>query len=309
MLVFSRPARNSFTASDRIHSTLQKAVKDGNVLEKIKAFEMQAAAAQAESAMKIGVMNHRMQSVTASIQSAAHRTLSPGIIHPISPIIIQQQQSTRSSRGRYVPSVHQPQDGTGHATRKAAHVLEPAHGDVILKRRTPSQKTVNDEDYSITQISSMPLTAPQEDHQHHHRTSGSRSRHRQEITYDKRASSSNNEILSHKNQQKQKDIPTPSAKSSTRRRWLKGRKETSNQGDKQEIQIIKSSKTSKNKKKNTEQDKPDSKKTLNSIHKEKLSSDNNRVYGVPNANVIDQKQTESSSKIEEESESDPRKRL
>ena len=60
---------SSFAASDRIHATLQKAVKDGNVLEKIKAFEMQAAAAASS----------RMQSVTSSIQSAAHRTFVPAV--------------------------------------------------------------------------------------------------------------------------------------------------------------------------------------------------------------------------------------
>ena len=47
--------RTTYSAADRVHSTLQKAVKDGNVLEKIKAFELQAAAAaQADSTPKLG---------------------------------------------------------------------------------------------------------------------------------------------------------------------------------------------------------------------------------------------------------------
>jgi hypothetical protein len=304
IIIFSRTARSSFTASDRIHATLQKAVKDGNVLEKIKAFEMQAAAAQAESALKLGVINHRMQTGTASIQSAAHRTLSPAIIHPIQQTISpasaqqQQQQPIRSSRGRYVHPVQQCRDGThvsipGQESRKGAHVLEPAHGDVILKRRTPSQKAVNDEDYSITAISSMALTASQGHHRshhhpHHHRTSASRSRHRQEQTHDKRASSKT-EINSHKHQQKQKGTITPSAKTPTRRRWLKGRKEipieTPTQDDTQEVPVIKSSKSNRNKKKNTEQ-------ISSPIIKETPSSDNNRVYGVPNPNINEQNESD-----------------
>jgi hypothetical protein len=254
---------------------LQKAVKDGNVLEKIKAFEMQAAAAQAESATKlVSSINHR-------IQSAAHRTLSPGIVHPLTPLLMQQQ-----SIRRCVHPVQQRHDGTqgpivGHESRKGAHVLEPAHGDIILKRRTSSQKTANDEDYSITAISSMPLTSSHGRHRsHHQRTSASRSRHRPEIVHEKRAPSSH-EHVSHKHQQKQKVTTTPSAKSSTRRRWLKGRKETvieiPTQGDKQEVPVVKSTKTSKNK--NTKQEKLESKKTLIPVKKGKLSlsSDNNRV--------------------------------
>jgi len=337
-MIFSRTGRNSFRASDRIHSTLQKAVKDGNVLEKIKAFEMQAAAAQAESATKLVGINHRMQNVTSTIQSAAHRTLSPAIIHPvqqpISPIPVQQQQQQpiRSNRACYVHPIQHHRDGTHGATigsesRKGAHVLEPAQGDIILRRRTPSQ-TVNDEDYSITAISSMAITTSQghhhrnhhHPHPHHHRKSASRSRHRQEMVYDKRALSTN-ENISHKHQQKQKRTTTPSAKSSTRRRWLKGRKETPTetlvQNDKQEIPLIKSNKSSKKKKKNSEQKKTNSKKTSTSSKKGKSSSDNNRVYGVPNTDTSEQKKIESSSlkpsappkssKIEEKGESDPEK--
>ncbi len=136
------------------------------------------------------------------MQTTAHRTLSPAIVHlvqhPISPIPLQQQQqSVRSSRGRHVHPVQHHRTGTqgpilSQESRKGAHVLEPAHGDIILKRRTPSQKTVNDEDYSITAISSMTMTASQgHHHRHHHRTSASRSRHRQEMIYDKRAPSHN----------------------------------------------------------------------------------------------------------------------
>jgi hypothetical protein len=321
-LIFSRTGRNSFRASDRIHSTLQKAVKDGNVLEKIKAFEMQAAAAQAESAIKLGGLNHRMQTVTSSVQSAAHRTLSPVVVHPIqqpiSPTPVQQQQQTiRSNRGHHVHPVQHRRDAShgpiiGHESRKGAHVLEPAHGDIILKRRTPSQKTVNDEDYSITAISSVAATISQGHHQrgrqpqHHHRTSLSRSRHRQEMTYDKRAPS-NHENPTHKHQQKPKRTITPSSKSSTRRRWLKGRKDpptvTPVQSDKQEIPNVKSNKSSKNKKKTIEQEKTNGKKG-------KSSSDNNRVYGVPNTDVSEQTKIESppppvAPKIDEKVGSDP----
>jgi hypothetical protein len=258
-----------------------------------------AAAAQAESALKLSNTNHRMQ-------STAHRTLSPPIIHPIqntiSPISAQQQQlPIRSTRGRHVHPVQQRRDSThgpmtGHESRKGAHVLEPAHGDVILKRRTSSQKVVHEEDYSITAITSMALTASQGHHRNHHhqqqhrlhRTSTSRSRHRQEMTYDKR-SSSKTEINSHKHQQKQKGTITPSAKSTSRRRWLKGRKETPTetptQDDKQEISITKSNKSNKKKKKNTEQ-------ISSPTNKEKPSSDNNRVYGVPNPNVNEQNESD-----------------
>jgi hypothetical protein len=192
----------------------------------------------------------------------------------------------------------------GHESRKGAHVLEPAHGDIILKRRTSSQKTVNDEDYSVTQISSMALSTSQSHrHHHHHRTSASRSRHRRDTAYDKHTPSTN-ENLSHK----QKETTTSSVKSSTRRRWLKGRKETPIetpiQGTKQEIPSTKSNKNHKNKNKNTEQEKSDAKKASNSINKEKSSSDNNRVYGVPNTNGNEQIKTASPSKIEEECQSD-----
>ncbi|CAF3696404.1 unnamed protein product [Adineta steineri] len=300
-----RSVRSSFTTSDRIHSTLQKAVKDGNVLEKIKAFEMQAAAAaQAESITKLGGINHRIQ----PIQSIAHRTLSPPTIHPIhntiSPMTIQEQSIHSNRNHHHIHSGQQRYDGGshalihGHESRKGAHFLEPAHGDIILKRRTPSQKTI-DEDYSITAISSMALTNSQAQrggnhHHHHHRTSASRSRHRQEMTHGKRTPS-NHENLLHK----QKGSITPSAKSSTRRRWLKGRKEipVENipiQNNKQEISTTKSNKN--HKKKTSEQEKIDRKK-LSKSDKEKLTSDNNRVYGVPNTNLNEQ------IKIEEECQS------
>ncbi|CAF4429330.1 unnamed protein product, partial [Rotaria magnacalcarata] len=85
------------------------------------------------------------------------------------------------------------------------HVLEPALGDIILRRRTPSQKTANDEDYSITAINSMPLPFPQgHSHRHHHhhhnnnnnhhRASASRSRHRKETPHDRRTSSVNENV-------------------------------------------------------------------------------------------------------------------
>ena len=314
-MIFSRTGRSSFRAPDRIHSTLQKAVKDGNVLEKIKAFEMQAAAAQAESAHKLGGLNHRMQTIT----SAAQRTLSPAVVHPvqqpISPIPVQ-QQPIRPSRVHPVQPRREVSQGptNGHESRKGAHVLEPAHGDIILKRRTPSQRTVNDEDYSITAISSVALTTsqghphrsrhPQHQH-HHHRSSLSRSRHRQEMPHDKRAPS-NHENPTHKHQQKQKRATTPPSKSTMRRRWLKGRKEPPIEApiqiDKPEISTMKPNKTSKNKK-----EKPNSKKPSASGPKSKSSSDNNRVYGVPNPDLHDQMKVESSTsppKTKEKIESD-----
>jgi hypothetical protein len=327
--------RASYTASDRVHSTLQKAVKDGNVLEKIKAFEMQAAAAQAELTPKLGggvssSINNRMQSATSSIQLVAHRTLSPAMVHPIqhpiSPMPIQhesQQQHIRSHRSRHVHPVQPRRDGnlgpiTGRESRKGAHVLEPARGDIILKRRTPSQKTVNDEDYSMTAISSMTLTASPGHHHHHrqhhqhHRASASRSRHRQEVIHDKR-SSSHYDPAHKKHQQKPKETTTSTSnKTSTRRRWLKGRKETSTENGKQDVSATKSDKNNKNKKKNSEKEKLQSTKkviSLNSKKKSSPTSDNNRVYGVPTTTINVQTKTEAispepPSRIEEENESD-----
>ena len=344
MMNFSRTGRSSFRATDRIHSTLQKAVKDGNVLEKIKAFEMQAAAAQAESAMKLGGLNHRMQTVTSSLQSAAYRTLSPAVVHPIQhpvtpiPIHQQQQQPVRSGRDHHVHPVQHRRDAShgpmvGHGPRKGAHVLEPAHGDIILKRRTPSQRTAPDEDYSITAISSLAVTnskshqhhhhhhqeqqrSRQQQQQQHHRTNGSRSRHRQEMIYDKRAPS-NHEHTSHKHQQKQKRTTPPLSKSSARRRWLKGRKETPTEtpipSEKQELTPVKSNKGNKNKKKPVEPEKGNrSKKGSTSDVKRKSLSDNNRVYGVPNPESNEPIKLESSSpppppKLDEKVESDPEK--
>jgi hypothetical protein len=330
-----------------VHGTLQKAVKDGNVLEKIKAFEMQAAAAQAGLTINLGGsngINNRMQSVSSIIQSAAHRTMSPPtkrpIQHPISPMPIQnepspqQQQYIRSHRGRYVHPAQQRRDGNpgplvGRESRKGAHVLEPAHGDIILKRRTPSQKTVNDEDHSITAITSMALTAPQGQHrqQHlHHRSGASRSRHRQESVHDKR-STNNHENGHKKHQQKQKEPPpaSSSTKTSTRRRWLKGRKETptetATESVKEDASTTKTNKSNKNKKKYIEQEKLESiKKATSPTIKGKTTSpttkgkstsaaDNNRVYGVPNTIVHEQTKFERTSpqppsRIEEENESD-----
>ncbi|CAF0758903.1 unnamed protein product [Rotaria sp. Silwood1] len=336
-----RSLRTPYTASDRVHSTLQKAVKDGNVLEKIKAFEMQAAAAQAESATKLsggggagggGGINHRMQSITSSIQSAAaHRTLSPAMIHPIqhpiSPMPIQhepQQQFIRSHRSRHIYPTQPRHDGNlgpmmGRQSRKGAHVLEPALGDIILKRRTPSQKTVNDEDYSVTAISSMALPVSQgynhRQHHYHHRTSASRSRHRKETVPDKRTSHSH-ENVHKKPQQKQKEatISSSSTKTSTRHRWLKGHKdkpiETVTEKVKQDASTNKSNKKNKTKKKNTEQEKVDSKNQMkSSVSKGKILSDNNRVYGVPKTTVNEQTKFEAispqpPSRIDEENESD-----
>jgi hypothetical protein len=331
--------RTSYTASDRVHSTLQKAVKDGNVLEKIKAFEMQAAAVQAGMTPKLGrgggnngnnTMSNRMPIVTPSIPSTAHRTLSPTLLrpvqHPISPVPMQheleQQQYGRPHRSRHVHPAQHHRDGhpgpmIGRQSRKGAHVLEPAHGDIILKRRTPSQKTVNDEDYSMTVMSSMALTASQGHHHrqhHHHRASASRSRHRQDAAHDKR-SSSYHDHGHKKHAQKQKETTTtiPSSnKTNTRSRWLIGRKETTTENGKQDPPTTKSSKADKNKKKNNEKVKAESsKKATSPDPKGKVvsTSDQNRVYDVPTTTTNNQTKTEPispelPSRIEEENESD-----
>ncbi|CAF4319092.1 unnamed protein product, partial [Rotaria magnacalcarata] len=261
-----RSIRAPFKTADRVHATLQKAVKDGNVLEKIKAFEMQAAAAHADAAAKLNgnsvfgcVSNSRMHFMASPIHSAAHRALSPTITHSIqhsiSPMPIQyertpppppqqqqqqQQHYIRSHRSRLIHPTRGHQDVSvgpmgGRQSRKGTHVLEPALGDIILRRRTPSQKTANDEDYSITAINSMPLPLPQgHSHRHHHhhnnnnnhhRASASRSRHRKETPHDRRTSSVNENVpkksqpklktkQKQKQKQKQKEIK-PSASSKT----------------------------------------------------------------------------------------------
>ena len=327
--------RTPYTASDRVHSTLQKAVKDGNVLEKIKAFEMQAAAVQAGMTPKLArsnlTMNNRIPAVTSSMQSIAHRTLSPTLArpiqHPISPVPIQhesppqQQQHGRSHRSRHVHPVQHRRDGhlgpmIGRESRKGAHVLEPAHGDIILKRRTPSQKTVNDEDYSMTMMSSMALTAShnhhsRQHHSHHHRASASRSRHRQDGHHEKR-SSSHHDHGHKKHAHKQKET-TPSSSSSkvNPRRWLIGRKENSTENDKKDPPATKSSKPDKNKKKPNEKEKSESSKKATSNAKDKAAPtpDPNRVYDVPTTTIDDQPITQPTSpkppsRIDEENESE-----
>lgn len=281
MIVSSRTDRSSLKASDFIHSTLGKAVKDGNVLEKIKAFEMQAAAAQAESALKSNTINHRLQTLPFTL----HRTLSPNVVHPISPNLIRQFSPVRSSRARHIhpmqPLRPNPYESiiTTESRKGAAHVLQAIHGDVILKRRTSSQKTTPEEDYSITAINSMPKTVSNgtTHHRHSHhpqrRTSKSRSKHGQEVVY-----------VTRKHSSKSKRTTTPSNKSSFRRRWLIGRKSTPpTEGsipiDKQEKLANKSQKTLKVKKKNSV--------------REKVSSDNNRVYGVPTSDVKEHSKNES----------------
>jgi hypothetical protein len=162
----------------------------------------------------------------------------------------------------------------------------------------------------------MTLTAPPRQHHYHHRTSASRSRHRQELIHDKRTPNHIENVPS-KHQQKQKRTTTPtSAKTSTRRHWLKGRKETPTETPtkavKQEMPATKSSKNNKSKKKNVEHEKVEStKKSTTPIPKEKTSpsSDNNRLYGVPATAVNEQTKSESISsqppaRIEEENESD-----
>ena len=335
--MFSRSNRSSFMAPDRIHSTLQKTVKDGNVLEKIKAFEMQAAAAQAKSITKLNGTNHRMLSMTSSFQSTTCHRSNPAAICPLQQAISlaalqnSQEKPIRFSRAHYVHSVRQRSDSTqdpntGHKSRKGVHVLEPAHGDIILKRRTPSQKTVNDEDYSMTAVSSLALTTsqnhcrnnhlPSRHHHHHrHRTNGSHSRHRQEMTYERRTTSKN-ETTSHKHQQKQKGTSIPLAKSSTYRRCPKGQKEIFTEDsipdEKQQLSVTKSNQTSLNKKKPAEHEKADSKKATASNIKGRASSDNSRVYGVPYTNANEQKRNESqslkkSSKLDETGELDSKR--
>jgi hypothetical protein len=256
----SQTARHSYTKSDRVNSTLQKAVKDGNVLEKIRAFELQAAAAQAESTSKQinNGIQQRTQPTTPTIQSSNHRLLNSNdkhsTQHSISPMLGQQEQrqhtqlsNTRSHRGRHIHPAPCHREGSttagaNHGSRNGVHVLEPVHGDIILKRRTPSQRTVNDENCSTTMMSSVPISIShgnrrqhsrhrEEQQQHHRRTNTSHSRHRQEPTNDRRKPTEKDKSH-HKSESKAKnsivnDPSTTTGKTSSRYRWLKGRKETS----------------------------------------------------------------------------------
>lgn len=320
--------RTTYTAADRVHSTLQKAVKDGNVLEKIKAFEMQAAAVQAELTPKltrsnnVNIIPNRMQMGASPIQArAAHRALSPAmprpIPHPISPQPMhyepaQQQQYIRAHRSRHVHPVQRRRDDhadvmPGRVSRKGAHVLEPAHGDVILKRRTPSQKTADD-DYSMTVMSSMALTTSQGHRHPHSRASASRSRHRPDPLNDKRSASHHDQV--HKKQSNKQKEPTASSssnKTSSRCRWLMGRKDNSTDAGKQD-----SSKAKSNKKKTNDKEQRDSSKKVaspDSKGKRELTPDENRVYDVPKPIINEQIQSEPvspqpPSRIDEENESD-----
>ena len=338
---FSHTARNAYTAADRVHSTLQKAVKDGNVLEKIKAFEMQAAAAaQAESSIKLTVpiVNHRIQPIMSPIQSVVHRALSPAATYSLqqavssTPVVQQQQQPNgRAHRGRHIYPTPHRRDGNGVQmvgpdTRKGAHVLEPAHGDIILKRRTPSQKTVNDEDYSTTMMTSAALPSSQSHHRQashhrhqHRRSSVSRSRHRQEPIQEPRKAVPK-EKSRPKSQSKPKEPTAPDAtspsKSGSRYRWLKGRKETPTEDkggeEKRDSSVTKSKKSSKNKKKAAEDEKAEpTKKASGAVSKSKAtSSDNNRVYGVPNLGATEEIKPEvvsspTPTRIDEEIEPEP----
>ncbi|UJR35582.1 hypothetical protein I4U23_028335 [Adineta vaga] len=348
-----RSIRTAFSASDRVHSTLQKAVKDGNVLEKIKAFEMQAAAAaQAESTIKLGTTtginnNSRIQSISSSFQTSSHRTLSPPARHilqqSVSPQRIPyeaQHQYTRSHRSRNIHPTQQYRDGhigpmMTRESRKGAHVLEPAHGDIILKRRTPSQKTANDDDYTVTAMSSLAQTnsqghphhhphPPPPHHHHqrqqHHRTGVSRSRHRQEIVYDKRTSNHHdNKKYPQKQKEPSSSTTTTVPKPNIRRRWLKGHKdavaEVKTENIKKDLPVDKSKKSSKIKKKTNEKEKIlPTKKATSPLEKGKtlatsISLDNNRVYGVPNASINEPTKSETTSpqlpsRIDEENECD-----
>ena len=271
---------------------------------------MQAAAAQAESSSKlIGTsLSHRVHPVTTVHPSVAQRALSPPAkfpIHPqpISPLPVSQPMNQRLNRSRHVhPTQHireVPNGLSGNAKdlKKGAHVLEPALGDIILKRRTPSQRTINEDDYSTTIMSTVPA-APSHHHRqsNHHshqyrRASASRSRVRHEQTQETRKTT-HKEKNHHKSQSKHKEPANqpetcttpaegsnPTKSSGSRYRWLRGRKETPTdvhtEDSKTEVTEKKSKKDSKNKKKHTDKTKAESK------DKQK-PSDNNRVYGVPN---------------------------
>ncbi|CAF0819152.1 unnamed protein product [Didymodactylos carnosus] len=177
-----KTVRTSYTGADRVHSTLQKAVKGGHVLEKIKAFE-QAAAAAAEASH-----HSRILSVSSTINRApspkrGERWKStPATLdqYTSSPINEQSHQirTGLSGKGRYIASRtggHKGRKGFSehqhyHDDRRhivatpngkmKASVLQPADGDIILKRRTPSQKTIQDEDCSMTAISSLATGMP-----------------------------------------------------------------------------------------------------------------------------------------------------
>lgn len=298
MYPFRLQPRSSYFISNRVNSTLQKSVKDGNVLEKIKAFEMQAAAAaQAETTVKLipnGSANHRVHPMAQT----SFRALSPPTRYPTcqNPI-----PSSSGQRNRHVQQVIPTAD-----PKKGSHVLEPAHGDIILKRRTPSQRTLNEEDYSTTMISSMGVVSPShgqhhrhrhQNHQHHHhhhhgRTSVSRSRHRHESGHESRRSH-HKEKTNAKTQPKTKsptktDGTTPS-KTSSRMRWLRGKKETTvdNGADETKTELKtnkKSKKESKNKKKQNEE-------TKTETSSKDPTNDNNHVYGVPSLGMGDEPTT------------------
>lgn len=303
---------------------------------------MQAAAAQADTTLKLGGtpgLNNRTHIMASPIQSIAQRALSPPVTYSlqqsISPMPMQYespQQYNRSHRSRQIHPTHGYHDFSvgpmvGRQSRKGSHVLEPAVGDIILRRATPSQQTANDEDYSMTLMSSMALPLSQghsyrqqqhHRHHHHHRTSVSRSRHRKETPHERRASSVH-EHVSKKSQQKQKQKqkeketkPSTSSKTSTRHRWLKVHKDTptekEHEDNKKDTSTSKFSKLNKSKKKNNnEQEKSESKDQVKaSTTNDKVSSDNNRVYGVPNTN-IEATSPQSPSRIDEENESDREK--
>ena len=216
-----------------------------------------AAAAQAESTTRSPAssttVNHRMQPVIMSMQSAAHRTLSPAIVHRLSPMPMPSGPSSRG-QARQAP--------TDHPAKKAADFLEHTHGDIILKRRTPSQPTIHDEDYSITAISSGD---PRQ-------TSASRSRHRHE----KRPSSKNDPHA-----QKQKHATAPASKSAPRRRWLKGRKEATPEAPNQHPQEKQDVPATKSKPKKT------------AVEGKKKSSENHRPHVLATANEEEQGKKES----------------
>ncbi|CAF1358387.1 unnamed protein product, partial [Didymodactylos carnosus] len=342
---FKKTVRTSYTGADRAHSTLQKAVKGGNVLEKIKAFE-QVAAAAAEAS------NHtRILSVSSTTNPAA--SPKQGERWKSTPTTLDQQGSsfnneqpypirigltskgrytagrTNGQRGRRGPNEHHHHhDDRRHmiATPNGkikASVLQPADGDIILKRRTPSQKTIQDEDCSITAISSLTMGIPVSPsrtltpkrvvspthhynekhwfktgghHTPHRRDAGSRSRHNQAEMVKKSMKTISNTDLS-----KQQN----GGKSTSRRRWLRRKEndgetvhDTSNtarqlktpEGKISPKQIVLNKKqeimsTKKKHKKAATND------TINAVVRKESTIqkttvlDNNRVYGVPSTNT------------------------
>jgi hypothetical protein len=253
LLLSSPTIRCSYVTSDRIHhSTLHKSVKDGNVLEKIKAFEMQAAA-HVESTVKSSSANTSAAG-HSRISSASHRTLSPSISSESHELLVRSIRD-RDEQQTYEHINMTPVDAS---TRTDAHIIESIHDDIELEQQSQWQKT-NDDDHSITAVTSMAQTRSIRDHR---RMDTFRSQHRQDNAHDRCSS----------NRMKQTDVS--STKSSSHRHWAQDRqKATMNPIDDQRHRSTKS--------KSSTMKYIDTNKAACSI-----LSDNNRVYGVPNTNQL-----------------------